>query len=381
MDELKRKQLIRQIDKGWADQASYLLGVDESVRAKGKKVEFLLSLRDSTPELLLFILHPAIQGVLLHVLGPHLGKKVSKSKKEALNAEIREIISDLKEDGYRVAVPNDSVMSSLAFAELLIEEEILPEVLLKWDDDVINTLSMQMIAREIWNLINFYGLIEPKELLRIHAALRDEQSPLDEDMLQTAYSYITLNLSHDIFREEFGGVDYIGSEYMTIDADEILEDREGFEEDYAIPELKDLIEMDYGISDKDIMMLAQYIENCFQVTPEFEEILKKSELMHELIVALRGDKGFEIESYLQEEYGLEYEEENPQLRDQYYKELFVNTPLYGLKGHTILELGYEEEDFSSFDEGDLADDALLSDELPFRLLRPGDDQDNDDFLH
>lgn len=377
MNEVRRKSLNRKIDKEWLLKAAELLQEPVGARGKEELLTKILAIGKEEPASLLLLLHPGTVGLLMQHCGEFIETKITDEEKEKLT---KRLLSDLKkvtETDYVLRHPNHAFVSSAGFAELLVYENILPDLLIEWGDEVNEVISMLVIAQEFWNLINYYGVIEEEDLLRMHAASHEEADKVPEGVLGLAQAYMELNLSDEIYFEDIYGKDYFLSEYLGIDAEEILEDIKTFKGDYRVVPMHELMEMLYGIGSVEMLQLVDYITRSFDLTPEDELMLIDVEALHAIIVNLRKRGAEKIPQQLHEELGWEWGVKDLEARELIFQELLERIPRYHLKGHSLADLNNSsdleegEEDYLS--EGDWMD------EFNFKLRQ--DPPESDDFLN
>ncbi len=373
MNEIRRKSLIRKMDQDWLESAADMLGKWMPGATKETLVSAILAEGKKEPALLVLLLHHGTISLLMDHCGEYIETKIKKTEKEKLVKRLLNELKNVSESDFPILHPNHAFMSSAAFAELLIHEEILPDLLIQWSDEVNDVVSTAVIAHELWNLINYYGIITPEDLLRVHAAAHEETESLPEEVLGIAQAYMELNLSDEICYEQFNGQDYFLSEYLGIDAEEILEDVQSFREDYQIVPVDTLMGMLYGIEPGEMLHLVDYITRAFDLTEEDELMLADVEFIHSIIISLRGRGAEFVPKFLHEELGWKWGVADLEARDLIFQELLDQIPRYHLKGHSVADLsGFKSEDDESEDDFDEA----WMDELKFKLRKDPEDEDN-----
>lgn len=379
MNELRRKSLIRKMDLDWLNIAASMVSEEESVEDeeyvedKELLVGEILKLREKLPGILLFLLHHGVISRLLNHCGTYLGMEVEPEEVDKIR---KNIITDLKtvsDKDYLLPLPNHALETSAAFAELLVIEGILPELLLEWSDETQGYISTAVIATEIWNLVNYYGVITPADLLRLHSASHGEEEALDEEIMGIIQGYIEMNLSDQLFFEEINGEDYLLSEYMGIEPEAILEDIKNFDGDYYIVGMESLMDMQYGITPLELLTLMDYINTSFEVNDEIEALLTDVEFLHTIIVTLRGRGARYMPKYFHEELGWEWAINDKESREFLFQDLLNQMPRFQLKGHSVAELDGEEED--EYDEEELFFEDDIPEEFKFKMRKPKPDDD------
>lgn len=379
MNEVRRKSLIRKMDLDWLNIAASMVSEEESVEDeeyvedKELLVGEILKLREKLPGILLFLLHHGVISRLLNHCGTYLGMEVEPEEVDKIR---KNIITDLKtvsDKDYLLPLPNHALETSAAFAELLVNEGILPELLLEWSDETQGYISTAVIATEIWNLVNYYGVITPADLLRLHSASHGEEEALDEEIMGIIQGYIEMNLSDQLFFEEINGEDYLLSEYMGIEPEAILEDIKNFDGDYYIVGMESLMDMQYGITPLELLTLMDYINTSFEVNDEIEALLTDVEFLHTIIVTLRGRGARYMPKYFHEELGWEWAINDKESREFLFQDLLNQMPRFQLKGHSVAELDGEEED--EYDEEELFFEDDIPEEFKFKMRKPKPDDD------
>lgn len=379
MNEVRRKSLIRKMDLDWLNIAASMVSEEESVEDeeyvedKELLVGEILKLREKLPGILLFLLHHGVISRLLNHCGTYLGMEVEPEEVDKIR---KNIITDLKtvsDKDYLLPLPNHALETSAAFAELLVIEGILPELLLEWSDETQGYISTAVIATEIWNLVNYYGVITPADLLRLHSASHGEEEALDEEIMGIIQGYIEMNLSDQLFFEEINGEDYLLSEYMGIEPEAILEDIKNFDGDYYIVGMESLMDMQYGITPLELLTLMDYINTSFEVNDEIEALLTDVEFLHTIIVTLRGRGARYMPKYFHEELGWEWAINDKESREFLFQDLLNQMPRFQLKGHSVAELDGEEED--EYDEEELIFEDDIPEEFKFKMRKPKPDDD------
>ena len=379
MNELRRKSLIRKMDLDWLNIAASMVSEEESVEDeeyvedKELLVGEILKLREKLPGILLFLLHHGVISRLLNHCGTYLGMEVEPEEVDKIR---KNIITDLKtvsDKDYLLPLPNHALETSAAFAELLVIEGILPELLLEWSDETQGYISTAVIATEIWNLVNYYGVITPADLLRLHSASHGEEEALDEEIMGIIQGYIEMNLSDQLFFEEINGEDYLLSEYMGIEPEAILEDIKNFDGDYYIVGMESLMDMQYGITPLELLTLMDYINTSFEVNDEIEALLTDVEFLHTIIVTLRGRGARYMPKYFHEKLGWEWAINDKESREFLFQDLLNQMPRFQLKGHSVAELDGEEED--EYDEEELFFEDDIPEEFKFKMRKPKPDDD------
>ncbi|MFZ2256791.1 MAG: hypothetical protein WAV55_01455 [Clostridiaceae bacterium] len=379
MNEVRRKSLIRKMDLDWLNIAASMVSEEESVEDeeyvedKELLVGEILKLREKLPGILLFLLHHGVISRLLNHCGTYLGMEVEPEEVDKIR---KNIITDLKtvsDKDYLLPLPNHALETSAAFAELLVIEGILPELLLEWSDETQGYISTAVIATEIWNLVNYYGVITPADLLRLHSASHGEEEALDEEIMGIIQGYIEMNLSDQLFFEEINGEDYLLSEYMGIEPEAILEDIKNFDGDYYIVGMESLMDMQYGITPLELLTLMDYINTSFEVNDEIEALLTDVEFLHTIIVTLRGRGARYMPKYFHEELGWEWAINDKESREFLFQDLLNQMPRFQLKGHSVAELDGEEED--EYDEEELFFEDDIPEEFKFKMRKPKPDDD------
>lgn len=379
MNELRIKALIRKLDVTWLNIAADLVNEEEPdenaelVEDKELLVSKLLGLQDTMPGILVFLLHHSVLSLLMNHCGDHLAAPVSPEELDKLRKNIIRDLKSVSDKDFNLPVPNHAMETSAAFAEILIHEGILPELLLEWSDDIQGYVSTVMIATELWNLINFYGVITPHDLLRVHAASHGEDEPLEDEILGVIQGYIEMNLSDQLFYEEINGEDYLLSEYMGIEPEVILEDIQDFEGDYRIVELENLMNMIYGITPLEVLTVMDYINNSFVANEDTETLLTDLEFLHTIIVTLRGRGARYIPKYFHEELGWGWAINDKEAREFIFQDLLNQIPRFHLKGHSVVELEGDEED--EYDEDDSFFDDEIPEEFNFKMRKPKSEDD------
>ena len=379
MNELRKKALTRKLDLNWLNIAASMVSEeeptdeDEYIEDKELLLERILALRDTMPGVLLFLLHQGVISLLMNQCGTHLGVEVSTEEVDKIRKDIFKDLKNVSDKDFSLPLPNHALETSAAFAEILVHEGILPELLLEWSEDTQGYISTIVIAYELWNLINYYGVITPEDLLRVHSAAHGEDDPLEEEILGIIQSYIEMNLSDQLFFEDIDGVDYLLSEYMGIEPEVILEDIKTFDEDYRIVDMNSLMNMQYGITPLELLTLMDYIHTSFEVNEETEDLLTDIEFLHTIIVTLRGRGARYMPKYFHEELGWAWTITDKEAREFIFQDLLNQIPRFHLKGHSVAELDGEEED--EYDEEELFFEDDIPDEFKFKLRKPKPEED------
>lgn len=377
MSEARRKLLMGRIDKEWLVQAARLLGASDRQRSTEELIKKILAIGKVEPSMLLLPLHQGTIAILMRHCGEYIETEVSPSQKESIIKGLKSDLMKVSEADYPIRHPNHAYISSASYAEILIHEGILPDLLLSWSDEVNEVISTTVIAQEFWNLINYYGVITPQDLLRMHAASHNEEVMIPEDFLWIAHGYIELNLSDEIYYEEIDGEDYFHSEYLAINAFEILEDAKAYEGDYKVVPLNTLMEMFYGIDQEEMLNLVDYITRCFDLTPEDEQAMVDVESLHALIIAARGRGAEKLPVELHEGYDWKWGVTDLEVRDLIFQEFLGWMPRYHLKGHSAYELS------NDLAQEDMDVDDFEGEEWPegFKFKLRKDPPEEDGFLN
>lgn len=380
MNELRIKALTRKLDLVWLNIAADLVSEEEPaedaeyIEDKELLLQRILSLRETIPGILLFLLHQSVISLLMNYCGPHLGNELEREEVDTIRKDIIRDLKKVSDKDFVLPLPNHALESSAAFAEILVHQGILPELLLEWSEETQGYVSTVVIANELWNLVNFYGVIKPHDLLRVHAASHGEEDSLEEEVLGIIQGYIEMNLSDQFFLDEIDGEDYLLSEYMVIEPELILEDIKKFDGDYRIVDMDTLMNMIYGISPLELLTLMDYIHTSFKVNEEMEELLTDIEFLHTILIALRGRGARYIPKYFHEELGWEWAINDKESREFIFQDLLNQIPRFHLKGHSVVELeGEEEED--EYDEDDLFFEDEIPEEFNFKMRKPKPDDD------
>lgn len=380
MNELRKNALIRKMDVPWLNFAADIVSEEdppedaEFNEDKEALLEVILSKREEFPGLLLFLLHQGVISLLMNHCGPLLGTEVKGEELAKLRKDLVRDLKNVTDKDFSLPVPNHALESSAAFAELLVHEGILPELLLEWSEETQSYISTVVVAYELWNLINYYGVITPEDLLRMHAASHGEDEALDIEILGIVQAYIELNLSDQLFFDEINGEDYLMSEYMGIEPEQILEDIKNFDGDYRVVDMDTLMNMLYGITPLELLTLMDYLNNSFKSNDDTEELLTDIEFLHTIIVALRGRGARYIPKYFHEELGWEWAINDKEAREFIFQDLLNQIPRYQLKGHSVAELeGEEDED--EYDEEDPFFEEDIPEEFNFKLRKAKSDDD------
>lgn len=374
MNEVRRKSLLRKIDDNWLAMAADLLGIEAENKKKDVLLEEILGSRDENPATLLFLLHQGIVSLMLNLFGDSIGKDITPDEINAIRKKLFAELKTVKDEDYILEHPNHSLISSAAFAEFLADAKLIPELILEWSDDFNDVMSTVLISHELWNLIGYYGIIPPEDLLRLHAASHGEPEALPFDILGMAQGYIELNLSDEIFLEEIDGQDYFLTEYKGVDAEEILEDLKDFDEDYKVVEMDQLIEMLHGVAPQEIMLLIDYIVRVFHTTEEVEAMMGDTDFLQSLVISLKGRSAHFVPDFLHEQMGWSWSVGDEEVRELIFQELLEMMPRFHLKGHSEAELsGLLDEDLE--DEGEEPMEEDFFDELSLRRRRQGGDDD------
>lgn len=379
MNELRKKALTRKLDLDWLNIAASMVSEaeptdeDEYIEDKEQLLEGILALRDKMPGVLLFLLHQGVISLLMNHCGTHLGVEVSPEEVDKIRKDIIKDLKTVSDKDFSLPLPNHALETSAAFAEILVHEGILPELLLEWNDDTQGYISTIVIAYELWNLINYYGVITPDDLLRVHSAAHGEDEPLEEEILGIIQSYIEMNLSDQLYFENINGVDYLLSEYMGIDPEVILEDIKDFDGDYRIVDMNSLMNMQYGITPLELLTLMDYINTSFEVNDETEDLLTDIEFLHTIIITLRGRGARYMPKYFHEELGWAWMITDKEAREFIFQDLLNQIPRFHLKGHSVAELDGEEED--EYDEEELFFEDDIPEEFKFKLRKPKPEED------
>lgn len=377
MNEARRKLLIARMDKNWLVQAGLILDVTDKKRSKENLLAEILAIGKEEPSIMLLLLHPGILTIIMRHCGEFIETDVSPSQKESIVKGLKNELKNVSEANYLLRHPNHAYVSSASFAEILIEEGYLPDLIFVWSDEVNEVITTTVIAQELWNLINYYGVITPQDLLRMHAKTHAEEMIIPLDFIGIAYGYIELNLSDEISFEEIDGQDYLLSEYLTIDVNEILEDVKFYQGEYKVVSLDALMGMIYGIGQEEMLLMVDYITRCFDLTLEDEQALVNVETLHSLIITVRGRNAEDLPNELHEGFGWKWGVADLEVRDLIFQELLDQMPRYHLKGNSVLELNdYLAQDYL---EEDAYEDEEWPEDFKFKLRK--DPPEEDGFLN
>ena len=386
MNEIKRKALLNKIDEDWLALA-YELVLDEfppvSLR-KGMLLDQLLALKETEPYLLLFPLHQGILSLLLNHCGDKLGNEVSELEMARLRRNIVKDLEQVNDEDFMFHIPNDSLSSSAAFAEILVEEKIVPELLLEWNEEMEEVMSYIAFSMEMWNIINYYGAITMEDLVRIHASIYDEDDFIPEGALAAVLVYIQMNLSEDTYFDVIDGENWFMTEYGDIDPLEIIEDvRERQDMEYRILDRENLMNMIHGITPFELLKVFDWLTTTYHLEEEGEEMLGDINFLHSIVMEIRSRHGEEMPQFLHDMLGWEWEISDPEARDLIYQDLLHHMARFHLKGNSQAQLDGEEEEHPFFDLDDVEEEEELffEDDMPeefnFKLRKTKDDDDTD----
>ncbi len=382
MNEVKRKALLNKIDEDWLALA-YELVLDEeppeSMR-KGMLLDALLELTEVEPFLLLFPLHQGILSLLLNHCGEKLGTEVSELEMARLRRSIVRDLEQVNEEDFMFHIPNDSLSSSAAFAEILVEERIVPDLLLEWGEEVEEVMSYIAFAMEMWNLINYYGAITLEDLVRIHATMYDGDQLIPEGALAAVLTYIQMNLSEDTYFDIIDGENWFLSQYGDIDPQEIIEDVRGRQDlDYRILDRDNLMNMIHGITPFELLKVFDWLTTTYHLDEDDEEMLGDINFLHSIVMEMRSRHGEEVPQFLHDMLGWGWEISDPEARDLIYQDLLYHMARFHLKGNSQSHLDGVEEDhpFFDLDEEEEEDELFFEDDMPeefnFKLRKKKDD--------
>lgn len=387
MQETRKKALMARMDYGWLALAAELVGDDEESGpdvpfiepTKAQLMETILAVREEEPAFLLFLLHQGIISLMMDHCGEFLEAKITQKQKEKIKKELLADLQNVSESDYELPLPNHALLSSAAFAEWLVLEGILPDLLLTWGGEVQDTISSVVIAYELWNLITFYGVITPEDLLRVHASSHGEPDPLPMEILGLVQGYIELNLSEDIFYENVDDQDYFQSEYMDMDPDQIMEDAAAFDGDYKIVSMDRMMNMLHGISPFELLKLVDYITRAFELDEEQEEVLGDVRFLHAIMVELKGRDAKAVPRFFTRKLGWKWGVEDKEARELIFQEMLEQIPRFHLKGHSAAELSGESDEEPEDGEEGFFNEEEIPEELKFKMRKPK--AEDDQFLN
>lgn len=381
MNEVRRKALLNRIDEDWLAQA-YELMLDEEpavTMRKGTMLDRLLGLKETEPYYLLLPLHQGILSLLLNHCGDRIGTEVSEHEMVRLRRNIIKDLRKAKDEDFMFRIPLDSYISSAAFAEILVEENIVPELLLEWSDEIEDIMGYIAFAMEMWNIINFYGAIPMEDLMRIHGEIYQTDEVIPDGALAVALVYIQMNLSDDTYFDILGDEHWFMTAYANVDPHEIIRDVKAREDlEYRIPEQETLMTMIHGITPMELLKVFDWLTTTYHLDVADEERLGDINFLHEIVMGIRSRSGEGMLEFLHDSQGWSWEITDPEARDIIFQEFLYHMARFHLKGNSQAELdGVEEDnpflDLLGLDEEELFFDDDMPEEFNFRLRKTDDD--------
>ena len=357
MNEVLYSGLLKKLDKEWLYQVCDVLGID-TAGARGKKILFnkVMETLTEDPSLVIFLLNPLI---FFRFISIHEKFKSRRKTQATIRKEcelLQKILQEIHEEDLNLVLPDKAFDSSVALVGYLLETGLMAQVFALKKEILDETISIALQGGFVWNLICFYGTIEVNTFINIYKNLLEGNSSFDAGVLNFMLYYITLNLSDEVYLELIDGKEYLLTDFMGVDPEEIIEETGKINCDYYVPTISEVMDMFNGITSKELFILTNYLRNSFDFPEdeEFPEPLNDISYLTSLIILMKSSSGSHLNEFLIEKLMLSEKEEGLSYRE--FSDALFAMPRFGYKGFTAADIRLMD---------DVTDNTAMRDEFEY----------------